>query len=616
MPHFHHDELEQHPTGTHRDWEHPDEVPLAEAAVKRSSFFTLLLVFSVLFFGAALLFGVYMIYGGGNSVSSENVTISVVGPVAVAAGQPLSLDIVVQNDNNAKLSEADLILEYPEGTKSAGDNPKDLVREREPLGDIATGELVRRKITPVLYGEEGTSKEIKATVEYHVAGSNALFFAEYSYSVTIGSAPVGMKITALKEVTSGQNVDVTVQVTSNSADVIRGVLVKGTYPFGFTPTSVDPQSTYGASGWLLGDLAAGASRTIHIKGRLDGQDGEERVFSFETGVESENEEGKIATSFLTQSASMLVKRPFIGIAVSLDGINAKEYGVPPGKLISARIDWANNTQSVITEPEIVVTFAGDLFDRDSVTPQGGFYKSSNNTIVWNASSDPQFKNLSPGTKGSFGFTFATKHTAGNTGSLIQKPQVSFTVNVSGKRLTDSNINEEVSTVETRTIKLSTEPNLISRIVSSVGPFKNTGPQPPKADQATTYTVIWSLTNTTNAASKGKVTGFLPPYATWLGISAPSEEKVTYNQIDRSVTWDVGTLAPYAGVTADPREAAFQISFTPSIGQVGQSPDLVTRIQFDATDVFTGASLSASRTNLSTRMPTDPNGDPTRETVVR
>ena len=57
--------------------------------------------------------------------------------------------------------------------------------------------------------------------------------------------------------------------------------------------------------------------------------------------------------------------------------------------------------------KIEAKIEGVVLDRSSViTTEGGFYRSFDNTIVWDRGSDPDFDSVSSGEKGVVGFSFA------------------------------------------------------------------------------------------------------------------------------------------------------------------------------------------------------------------
>jgi len=611
------DRLPEHQTDVARGWEQPKiaDMNTHEVIAARSSFWTRLFLFSLAFFIVAAAFGAYVIFGGSNTVSSADVTVSVLGPVSVAAGDPLSLDIAVRNKNSATLENAELIVEYPDGTKQVADPTASLQRETIPLGNVNSGDLLHESVKAVLFGQQNETKTIKFSVQYNIAGSSALFYTDSPYDVTISSSPVSLNVTSLKEITAGQPIDFTVDVTSGSASTIKGVLVHADYPFGFTPADFSPKPSYSTNLWQLGDLEPGGKRTIHVKGTLEGQDGQDLVFKFQTGTASPTDDKTIGTNFVDSQQTVSVTKPFIGIDIALDGISASQYAASAGKNIHATINWANNTSQNIDNGVITAKLNGDLFDKTSVQAQGGYYRSSDNTVVWDKTSVPQLEHMAAGAKGSVSFTFSTLPTSKSTGS-VKNPQVAFDVSVSGKRLGDNSVPEAVNSVASRTVKLSSALSLISRAVYSTGPFKNAGPLPPKTDTPTTYTVIWSITNTSNPIKEGKVIAKLPSYVTWQNSFAPQSENIAYDQTSRTVEWDPGDIAADAGVTGAAKEVAFQVSFLPSISQVGTAPAILGEADLSGHDTWSDADLDSSKPGLSTRILTDPAFSYGQENVVR
>ena len=131
----------------------------------------------------------------------------------------------------------------------------------------------------------------------------------------------------------------------------------------------------------------------------------------------------------------------------------------------------------------------------------------------------------------------------------------------------------------------------------------------------TYTVIWNIVNTSNDLTNGEVRGTLPPYVAWAGAVAPNKESVMFDRTTNQVVWRVGDIPAGVGVGKPPREVAFQIILTPSITQTATIPRLMTDTVFTATDVFTGETISVSRTDLTTRLSTDPKAGPDDYKVV-
>ena len=180
-PEFYSRRPEVQKTWNTKDAEISSESTLDSPNVSKSNMFKKLFIFSVIFFVGALGVASVLFFSGENIVSSDNVDINVLGPVSVAGGDELSLQISITNNNNTDLKYTDLLVEYPDGAREASDASKDLKRSRESLGVIKSGGNVNKIIRTVMYGQEGSSKVIKITVEYRVDGSNAIFVKSKIY---------------------------------------------------------------------------------------------------------------------------------------------------------------------------------------------------------------------------------------------------------------------------------------------------------------------------------------------------------------------------------------------------------------------------------------------------
>ncbi len=90
------------------------------------------------------------------------------------------------------------------------------------------------------------------------------------------------------------------------------------------------------------------------------------------------------------------------------------------------------------------------------------------------------------------------------------------VSVKARRVSEQNVPENLTSSAVRTVKIASSAGLGAQVVRSTGPFQNTGPIPPKAEQATTYTVIWTINNTSSSIGGAQVSSGLPPYVKWVG----------------------------------------------------------------------------------------------------
>ena len=230
------------------DWHHEEPavsgmiVAPRTIGLLRSVLWWILALAAVFFLGAAAFFGYYFTVGGGASPASPgNIGISISGPPQVQGGEPTQLQIVVTNRNQVALQLADLIITYPQGTRSPTDLSTELATQRISLGTIEAGGRRQGTISAVFAGGSGTEANVEVDLEYRLAGSSAIFVASSNYQTTFSSSPISVSIEGNTETVSGQPVELTVTVASNTNTPVKDVLLSVGYPFGFAFSSASPQ---------------------------------------------------------------------------------------------------------------------------------------------------------------------------------------------------------------------------------------------------------------------------------------------------------------------------------------------------------------------------------------
>lgn len=602
-------EFKERDFGVSEEWNKKKNV---ERSTKRKKpFLKQILIGSIIFFVGAIIFSSYFFFRV-PAISPKNVEIEVQGPAVLGGGDELSLQILITNKNPVPIESADLIIEYPDGTRSAFNVDLELPRHRESLGIINPGEQVRRTVRSVLFGEENSTKNILITIEYRVQNSNAIFFNDYVYQLALSSSPLSLVVKSLEEAISGQEIKFSATISSNSSSVIKNVLLEVEYPFGFEFISSNPTAVFANRVWQLGDIPPEAEKTITFRGTLAGQDGEERIFRFVTGLESETDENSIGAAFINISESLFIKKPFITVNLALNGNTTGSYISQGGDTIRADVFLVNNLPTQVFDVEIDVTFKGDVLDRRSISVDSGFYQSINNKIIWDRETNNKLASIPSGGDSRVSFTFSPLGLS--SGIPFRDPEIELDVTIRGKRLSDVNVPEEIISTLVRKVKVSSDIILTSKTLHFTGPFQNTGPLPPRAENETTYTILWSVMNSSNQISDVKVSASVPSYIEWLGVTSPSNEEITFNPIGGLVTWNLGEVSPGTGTVIPQREIAFQIKLIPSITQIGTSPVLVNTQTISGFDRFVEKTISSTRRILNTNA-SESNFDPSKHSKV-
>lgn len=586
------------------DWgENEKPKYLFMGASNKNSMIKYFLSAAAVFFLISAGFAGYIFFGGSQTISGNNVNITVAGPVAIGGGEELPLTIIIDNQNPTAMEAVDLVVEFPVGTRQAGNVSKELLRQKENLGVIAAGESVQREIRAVLFGQEKETKKIGVAVEYRVPGSSALLFKEKKIEVILSSAPVTVAIEAPTEISAGLPFELTLSISANSANVIENLLLKAEYGFGFVLSDSEPKSLPGGNTWRLGDLKSGSKRVIKIRGRFEGQNEEEKFFRFTVGTAAQQDENLIGTAFLTINQIVTLKKPAVGVAIALNGdAVAKEIIAAAGSQIRADLLLTNNSAAPAENVEVNADLAGSAFDRFAVTT-GGYYYSTNNSVIWNKNNTADLARLEPDAKLSPSLGFTLLNMASLISAGITNPIMTLNANVKGQTTTDGN-KANFSANDSKTIKISSELSLNAKLTYYDGPFQNQGPIPPKADTETFYTITWRINNAVNALSNVSVTGRLPLYTRFLGTVSPQTENVVFNQLGGIVIWNVGKVPALAGFAGPAREVSFQVAVLPNVTTIGTTPLVMSDIKAAGDDDFTGEKLSDRVNSLTTDLRAD------------
>ena len=556
---------------------------------------------SLIFFLAAVSYAAYTFYYGANEISSEKVDIEITGPASVRGGEEIPLDLVVKNGNNATIESVRLEITYPDGSRSADDLGRPLVRESFQIGRIMAGGESAKKVSAIMFGETNSFKTFSFLVEYRVEGSNGLFTKEKKYEVFINSSPVTISIESVKEIVSNKEFEISVAVISESLASLTDLAMNVDYGLGFTFLSSSPSPLSGQRNWYVGSLGPGSRKVIMIRGKLDGQDGEERYFGFSVGTTEDKDVARVDVPMLTASQKILIRRPFVAADLSLNGDTTGDLLAESGVPIKGEIILTNNLSERLADVSVELTMRGDSIDPSSVQVKRGIFDSVNKKITWQARGDPSLAVVAAGDQITLPFVFNTFQGGAMASRGLKNQEISFDAVIKAKRFSEDRVPEEVSAELSKKIKVETEFLADMTITRGSGPFANSGPMPPRVDQETTYTVLWRISNSLNNVTDSTMTAIIPQYVRWLSKIDPTTEDVSFNEITGELTWKSGEIAPGAGYGVSPREVFFQVALKPGLNLIDTSPVIIGPTVLRGVDRFTGKAVSDAVKSVTTRI---------------
>lgn len=545
-------------------------------------------------------FFAYLLRSGSNTVSSSNIAIEVSGPAYVDGGQPIKLNYAIMNKNASQLELADIIFNFPENTFSTeGDS---LSRTRISLGDIAAGETVNKSIDLVFFGSEGEEKRVDASLEYRFSDSNAIFVKEKEYAVKITKAPLGMSLFLPKEITSGQEIKMKVEIISNSESVAKNLKLEMKYPPGFRFLEADPEPRQGNNIWSLGDLGPNQKSSIEITGAVEGQNFEERIFVASVGSTAESGE---LISYGSASEKTVIKKSPLNLSVFINGNDEDKAVVYPTDSVRVELEWVNNLLSNIRNAQLEMEISGEVYDPRTLSVSKGFLRTQDDAIIWNAATLKDLADIAPGETNKAQLSFYLKKPL----PVYEANDKDFTLKINARILgmgtSDEYENKEISDSVEKEIYVGSIIQTVGRALYYSGDFKNSGPVPPEAGSETTYTIVWSLANNINDISGVKITSSLPPYVTLGDSQNISESDLQFDEKTGNLVWNVGDVAAGTGLISPAKEISFQVALTPSVAQIGNEPILINVAKVEGKDVFTDRDISAEIPALTTRLSADP-----------
>jgi hypothetical protein len=561
-------------------------------------FFLISLIFFALALGAAL----FSIYRGAMTLSSKNVEVTILGNSFVAGGEELPIQVEIINKNSADLIDAELTLNYPKGALDV--SGAEVVNIKKVLGTIPSGKTKSEAFVVTLYGEQGSSKNITATLTYKLAGANALFQKEKGFAVMINSAPLALVVDGPATVGINQPFTISIRNAFTGDKPLSDTLVRAEYPNGFTFISASPAPIAGNNIWDLGTLEKGSESTIVIKGRLAGEIDDQKSFRIYVGSR-ESGSTKIAVSYNSALHNTVIAEPFLAGIITVEAEEGSIVALPHGSDVAGSINWVNNSPVAITNPIFVLSVSGDAIVPGTISADDGFYDGLARTLTWDGNTLPALTRIEAGQRGVLPFRFKTK-TPGS--------DISLSLSVEGTFPDRGFAKAKVENIDEKIIRFTSRLQFAAQALYSIGSIKNTGPFPPQADQETTYSIVWTMKPTDSALTSATATATLMPGVVWNGVIVPQSETVNYNPDTRVISWTIGAV-PKATATPQSKSVTFQVKVRPTKSQIGNQLDLISETTINAIDAVAKVPITITRQPLTTRLDTDPAYTAGKERVV-
>ncbi|OGG39776.1 hypothetical protein A3A21_02375 [Candidatus Jorgensenbacteria bacterium RIFCSPLOWO2_01_FULL_45_25b] len=538
---------------------------------------------------------------------SGDVRVKIEIPKEVYRGTPFEVEAQIENLSEVSLEDSALTLLTSSDFLILDKNSEQALIH-VPLGEIVPGGLQKKKFTlvPLLdvlpdtnSGSAGVSlfededkRVISAELSYGLGRSTG-FTAKGEEEVKVKDSALKVEVKQDEQILNGSTFRFQILYKNTSRADLPDLRLGVQYPdsFRFISASIAPDSLYNY--WKLGSLRGGSSGVISIQGRIEGADGSE--FSFPVTIYGNylNKDYPIAREGV--SAFSVSPSP-LALQTTVNG--SEQYVATIGDSLKYVIRYTNNSGVPLSDVVIYTRLTGGLFDLSSL--QSNSSLDSRGGLRWDKENTPALSLLAPGSLGEVEFTISLKN--GFSGSGDKNYQVRVNVEASSPTVPYYLKSDKTSALQEVATKIagfvSVDAKAFRREEAGIS---NDGEFPPRVGQAGEYVVTWTLRNHATDIRSAVFRAVLPSYVSWTGIAKSSVDSTpSYNEVEREVLWEIGDVQ----ANTKPLEASFQMSAIPEQSFLGQHLPLLQMTRFTATDAFTGTSLQATDSVLTTELADD------------
>lgn len=531
------------------------------------------------------------------SFNENRVSVNISGPVEGESGNLLEYTISYKNDNRVSLKNAVLRVGFPESFRVEAETnfKKDGdIGGAVEIGEIKAGAGGQYMLRGRAYDPRGTLIYIKADMAYTPSNFNSQFNAKSELGIRVTSTPIEFEVLAPQYIASGDAVDYLISYKNTGREDFNDLRVKIDYPESFTFGKSSPAVSEGNNIWYVGRLAAGESGKIVASGKLEGTRDEVKNATAYIGI---LKQGEFVSYNEEKAVTNIAASPLV-IAHVVNGL--RSLNVKAGDTLRFEIAYKNESDIGYRDAIVTEKLDSSVLDYSTLRLEQGAFNSESKVITWKAADMPNLRFLGPGQSGIIRFSIKVKDTIPVSGSNDKNFVISALAKIDSPDIPTPIKSNKIIAGNEMDMKLTTKLLFSTKGFYNDPTIPNSGPIPAQVGKETTYTIHWTAGSVSNDVTGARIETVLPTGVSMTGKINPDNARLTYNERNNTIVWEIGNLSAGTGVISSPKEVAFQIKFIPSPGQGGTSAgDILGVSVFSAKDVFTGEDLSAVSEKKST-----------------
>lgn len=406
--------------------------------------------FFLVSFGIFILAAVFVMYSfmrNSSSFSANDINFNISGSASLPSGEPGSINLSIANKNNVSIKDAYIILQYDSGENVSG--AKNLVSQKIDLGEIVSNGVQNKSISVTLFGNEGSGREILATLFYKIDGSNAEFNKTANpINVLLKSSPVIISIDSFNEFRQNNINTFNLTIKNNTPKDIKNLIISVRTPKDFMYSSSSNPLYNNNPSWLIGTLLANSQKQISFSGKLTGDIGETAQFTFYAGTPKSNSTTSSSTLgnydnfnlsldnvYSQVEKSILISGQYLDVYITGDSTNGLQT-VSPSELITLDFTYKNNLNYPLDNLVITAKLSGNGIDESSTQAVQGVYDKDLNKAIWDKTTLANLSQLGANGTGKFRLQIRTVR------SLVGDNTIRLQIFAQGERNSEKDVSNE------------------------------------------------------------------------------------------------------------------------------------------------------------------------------
>jgi hypothetical protein len=391
-----------------------------------------------------------------------------------------------------------------------------------------------------------------------------------------------------QEVQNGTDAEISVFFENLSERELKDVRIrmiypgKGSFTYGgseLTLTTTGDTKTKPDDGndtWFITNLPRLKKQQLKIRGTLSGADGVRQNFGVEIGIKSNDGYQTLQT---TSKDIKITSQPIV-ISSTLQGRDVNQ-SFAPGENLTFEVAYQNKSTTTLKAVEIFASVEdpAEVLDYSTLQYVGGNDGNINNRVIqWSGRGVPQLENLAPQVKGSLLFTVKVKPVDQFIKSGLSQTAYTLRPNVEAKA---QNLAQVKATGESYKGRGDI---VIEQTVTE-------DPSGATAQNKKVYDVTLSIkTNQNKVNDVSFETNTLLPPSSWnqATISPASfADKISYNQQNGKISWKIGAVPGYTGLTNPIISVSFKFAIEVAPGKGFSGLEVLGEGKLTGVDDFTG-----------------------------